>query len=186
MPLVWCEALERNDASVLPGDIPLALESYRKRTGRNATMIYLNSKMKQQLEASVPEEIEVIEHNGVLSWEIQLDDDAGGNIGKTEFSPFLERPPAPPHQEPAALDGLESEKIPHIPHEAPGEKPFEKAILSPLASNQVRGAISELAGPSKLPQEIKKHAGGRPRKTGNDVSYSTQWRRRKRLQGVLI
>lgn len=71
-------------------------------------------------------------------------------------------------------------------------KPAERAsdgedVVSKLSPND-NLLTDENSGSFETPEieEKPKHPGGRPRKTDDDLSRSTKWRRQKEMQGVLF
>ena len=74
---VWCEPFtqscrgERKDARVRPDEVPGALEYFKKILGHDVTAIHLNGKMISRIGYAFPDEVEIIEDEGVMSWEIR-------------------------------------------------------------------------------------------------------------------
>jgi hypothetical protein len=71
----WCEPFDRADAHLLKTDIPLAID-YFEGIGDIKTL-YLNPMYlkpgKQHLDASFPDDVEVLEHAGCASWEVMAE-----------------------------------------------------------------------------------------------------------------
>lgn len=101
--VTWCEPFsqacrgERPDARVRPDEIPVALNYFQQTFKQQPTKLFLNRSMIEKLEKAVPEGIEIVEHNGVLSWEIraEVDDTPNQILGGQET------PPNPPDTAPS-------------------------------------------------------------------------------------
>jgi hypothetical protein len=164
---VWCDGTwERSDARAQPSDLKVAIKSFKEKTGMDVEMIYLNSKMIPRLETSVPEGIEIIEHNGVASWEIWLE----GN------KPIIHQEPPPVPEVENLASGPPFRPPPDLPKSK--SKPFQNSV-----NKTGRIDVSKL--PQQGPGNAGKHNGGRPRKVAG-YSRITDWRRRKENQGVLL
>lgn len=172
--VVWCEPFsqsccgERNDARVRPDEIILALNDFRKR-GIEPQTLFLNRKMIERLGGSFLEGIEIVEHNGVASWEIWADAD-----NKISPRPVSETPAPPLNTPDSPLERKEVAVAPQHPISLPPKKRqhIQKEILTHHNPNPVK--------------VVTKRGVTKPKSVTKGVTTVKRGQKKPKKKGVLV
>jgi hypothetical protein len=160
--ITWPEPFNRANAHVLKSDIPAAMQFFKDSLGGEVSRLYFNPMYlhgKTSLDHVFPEDIEVIEHAGVASWEIW-----GETTGNS----------APSGK--AVVESLPDTSLKPLNDKNGGAilQPLEEPVKRIIKQNAVDCSAPVL---SKI-QNSQRHR-GRPRLSGPYLSKATRWRRQQ-------
>ena len=164
---VYCDAMERpHDSRVTTGDIAVALKRFKEDTGTDATVIQLSPGRFDVLQSDIPEGLTASPRGGCAAYEIWI------AIGEQS-----------PPQDSIQL----TEKEPEISTKVVEDPVLTTPDTPPPATNHVsKVSCGELATlENEAIYETPKKGRGRSLKTDDNVSRTTKWRRKKRMQGIL-